>query len=170
MFGDTSKESSARLRTGESAFLGQSNLWIVRCPLPAARWRRCMLCAVQAHARAFRGTSLVAPTMRLLIGEKVSPDALCASAIFEDVQLPAFCVASTGFCVFSDIAVAAAVGLRDYAHIERVLVVDLDGQHAPGPFCRRRVCSDCRCAFARLVVPQFTRATAMQRSSRTILA
>jgi len=31
-----------------------------------------------------------------------------------------------GFCVFSDIAVAANTVLRDYAHVQRILIIDLD--------------------------------------------
>eukprot|EP00613_Pedinella_sp_CCMP2098_P013812 CAMPEP_0171750898 /NCGR_PEP_ID=MMETSP0991-20121206/41684_1 /TAXON_ID=483369 /ORGANISM="non described non described, Strain CCMP2098" /LENGTH=360 /DNA_ID=CAMNT_0012351957 /DNA_START=125 /DNA_END=1207 /DNA_ORIENTATION=+ len=37
-----------------------------------------------------------------------------------------------GFCVFSDIAVAARVALRDYDHVRRVLIVDLDVHQGNG--------------------------------------
>lgn len=37
-----------------------------------------------------------------------------------------------GFCVFNDIAVAAQVALRDYSHISRVFIVDLDVHQGNG--------------------------------------
>ena len=44
----------------------------------------------------------------------------------------AFADRGEGFCVFNDIAVAANVALRDYTHVRRILVVDLDVHQGKG--------------------------------------